>query len=108
MVHRPWRCLASSAGISTQLSSDHWTELPSAFLRMHPAAYKHCLVRNLHPTDLHLDHDKPKLATFYSQPWEDVVQEMPEVELQQWKHNIYFTHNNRTADTRDEKICREN
>ena len=88
MVHRPRLCLPSSAGISTHLSSDHWTELPSAFLRMHPATYKHCLLRNLYPTslyptDLHPDHDKPKLAIFYSQPWEDAVQEMLEVELQQ-------------------------
>lgn len=92
MVHRPWHCLpaclTSSAGISTQLSSDHWTGLPTAFPRMHPATYKHCLLRNLYPTSLyptylHPYHGKPKLAIFYSQPWEDAVQEMPEVELQQ-------------------------
>ena len=46
MVHRPRLCLPSSAGISTQLSSDHWTELPSAFLRIHPTASQYCLVRN--------------------------------------------------------------
>ena len=63
MVHRPRLCLPSSAGISTQLSSDHWTELPSAFLRMHPATYEHCLLHNLYLTDLHPNHDKPKLFT---------------------------------------------